>query len=60
MCSQCAVKMGAGPDLKAGITVIKGICEYCKVPIQQYLIPWVDFNWPKDKKLDSIAKANRD
>jgi hypothetical protein len=59
MCGTCAIKMGA--DDNTGVcTVIKGVCQYCKNPIEQFLIPWVDFDWPKEPNVNRIAKATRD
>ncbi len=60
MCGDCGIKMGGKLDEDRAITVIIGICKYCEVPIKQTLIPWVDFNWPKDLKTDRAAKINRD
>ena len=59
MCAACA--KDAGGVMKAGhvCTVSHGICEYCGAP-GVTLIPWVDFNWPDDAKIDKIAKNNRD
>lgn len=59
MCNSCAIKMGGIMPEDTVCTVSEGTCEYCKRP-DQILVPWVDFNWPKDKKTDTKAKMNRD
>jgi hypothetical protein len=57
-CQPCSEKMG-GKLSEGCITVWSGECPVCKeFPVT--LIPWVDFNWPKDIKTDKIAKLNRD
>ena len=40
-------------------TVMNGQCKYCKIK-SITIIPWVDFNWPKDLRTTTIAKMNRD
>lgn len=60
MCEDCGIEKGGNLDGAIGITVISGICKYCELPIEQMLIPWVDFNWPKDKQSDRVAKVTRD
>lgn len=59
LCGECAALKG-GVFPKGHIcTVMIGKCFYCDRK-KVTLIPWVDFNWPKDKKNDKIAKGNRD
>lgn len=59
MCVDCAkAKGGELPDNACG-TVTIGDCKYCKKP-KLILWPWVDFDWPNDKKLNLKAKMNRD
>jgi hypothetical protein len=60
MCEDCGKEKGGNLDGVGCITVIKGICKYCEWPQEQVLIPWIDFNWPKDKATDKFAKLNRD
>ena len=59
MCNQCAEKMGGIFPKGHVCTVMKGTCLYCDNK-DQVLIPWVDFNWPKDNEIDVYAKAGRD
>jgi hypothetical protein len=51
ICESCAFKRGAewGKDGGIGITVVRGICKYCK---QEHLtlIPLSDFEWPEYKR----------
>lgn len=59
LCSECARdKGGVFPEGHA-CTVMSGKCPYCDKE-NVTLIPWVDFDFPKDKKLDKKAKGNRD
>jgi hypothetical protein len=60
LCADCAKKQGGELKDAMGITVLHGICKYCELPIEQMLIPWCDFNWPKEKSIDAAAKAGRD
>jgi hypothetical protein len=58
LCQSCAEAMG-GVLPEGACTVMRGECRYCKID-GVTLIPWVDFNWPKDKQADAIAKVTRD
>lgn len=59
ICEVCAREKGGNLKDADGCTVHAGECGYCKRK-DVVLIPWVDFNWPKDKQKDRFAKANRD
>ena len=59
MCQKCANEMGGYMEEGHCCTVTQGVCEYCGLN-HQFLVPWVDFNWPKKPQVDKIAKANRD
>lgn len=59
LCEPCAESKGGIFPAGHTCTVMLGKCPYCKKK-QCTLIPWVDFNWPKDKVKDKTAKANRD
>ena len=59
MCGECAVKMGGVFPEGHCCTVTIDTCPYCKTE-NVTCIPYVDFDWPKDKKLNKHAKANRD
>jgi hypothetical protein len=58
-CGDCLT--AAGGVFPAGhiCTVSAGDCPICGA-INVTLIPWVDFNFPKDAKNNYIAKRNRD
>ena len=58
ICSECAAENGGTwPDGHC-CTVTEGKCKYCGE--EGTIIPWVDFDWPKDKEIDAIAKRRRD
>lgn len=59
MCFECADKMGGIFPEGHVCTVTEGECPYCHDK-NVTLVPWVDFNWPKDKKKDKTAKVSRD
>lgn len=59
LCSECAESKGGVFPEGHCCTCIVGECPYCKAK-DIMLIPWVDFNWPKDVANDRIAKNNRD
>lgn len=59
MCSPCAKKMGGVFPNGHVCTVMEGVCKYCN-EARVTLVPWVDFNWPKDNTHDSVAKVTRD
>ena len=59
LCWACAdIRGGVFPEGHV-CTVKQGTCPYCKTE-ETTLIPWVDFDFPKDKKKDAVAKGNRD
>jgi hypothetical protein len=64
MCEHCAFLKGGEFPGGHTCTATYGECEYCKErghpKKQQILVPWVDFNWPKDKAADRAAKTGRD
>lgn len=57
-CKACHEKDGGVADDLGACTMILKECPDCG--IKQCLIPWVDFNWPKDGKKDLEAKVGRD
>ena len=58
-CENCNKEAG-GVFPKGHIcTVSLGDCELCGAK-NVTLIPWVDFNFPKNKQVDSVAKKVRD
>lgn len=59
LCAQCAEEKGGVMEDDRGITVCAGDCPYCGDK-NVALIPWVDYNWPKDRDLNTRAKTNRD
>lgn len=59
MCLDCAKAKG-GVETEGCCTVIRGTCEYCELPIEQTLIPWVDFDWPADNNATKRARLARD
>lgn len=58
-CDACLQAAGGKPIPGHIFTVSEGTCEVCGAK-DVTLIPWVDFSYPKDKKINTIAKANRD
>jgi len=58
LCHSCATEQGGVWPENHCCTVIHGKCPYCGK--EDTIIPYVDFNWPKDKETDKIAKQNRD
>lgn len=58
-CQTCSENMGGKLPEICHITVWSGECPVCKES-NVTLIPWVDFNWPKDLESDEIAKLSRD
>ena len=59
-CDDCNKKQGGvTPKEEKCITVSIGTCPYCKRE-NQTLIPWVDYDWPKDIALTAHARAQRD
>lgn len=59
MCMKCAKKMGGVFPKGHVCTAISSECPYCSDE-NVTCVPWVDFNWPKDKKTDLKAKVSRD
>lgn len=59
LCGKCAIKKGGIFPKGHVCTAIQGQCLYCKKK-EVTLIPWVDFNWPKNNKKNIRAKINRD
>jgi hypothetical protein len=59
MCQKCANKAGGVFPKGHVCTVTHGQCKYCSTK-DVTLIPWVDFDWPKEKVKDSAAKRGRD
>lgn len=57
-CARCWEARGGVFPEGHTCTMTHGECPYCKLPAT--LIPWVDFNWPKDKSNDRKAKVLRD
>lgn len=45
ICEPCAIKKGGDLSGAMGITVIRGICSWCKAPKVQMIIPIRDFKW---------------
>lgn len=59
LCFQCAdSKGGVWPDGHCA-TIMHGTCEYCGDK-NVTICPWVDFDWPMLKKINMVAKGNRD
>lgn len=59
-CHDCNIKQGGvTPKNQMAVTCSMGTCPYCKRK-EQTLIPWVDYDWPKDKTLTAHARAQRD
>lgn len=59
MCNACGEKKGGKVPIGHVFTAMEGTCSWCgdkKVT----LIPWVDFNWPKDKRKNIEANYGRD
>lgn len=56
-CADCLSRAG-GKDTGGVGTVMMGECKHCELPAT--LIPWVDYDWPKDKTSDRVAKVSRD
>lgn len=59
LCAKCAEKKGGVFPEGHVCTCSSGECPYCKTK-GVTLIPYVDFNWPKDPKLDRHSRINRD
>lgn len=59
MCMSCGMDMGGVFPEDHTCTVTRGACPYCKAE-KVTLIPWVDFDWPKDESLSRAAKMGRD
>lgn len=59
MCWACAEAKGGVWPKGHCATAHQGTCEYCGTK-GTTLIPYVDFNWPKDPDTDKVAKRNRD
>ena len=59
LCGDCAKKKGGVWPKGHVATSILGKCPYCKKE-DESLVPYVDYNWPKDKKRDKISKLGRD
>lgn len=60
LCSTCATENGGVfPDGHV-CTVISGKCSVCNSGVETTLIPWVDFDWPKSREEDAVAKIARD
>lgn len=62
ICAVCALdRGGVFPDGHV-CTVVRDKCKYCKgkKQLSNVVIPWVDFDWPKDKILTKIARSGRD
>lgn len=57
-CQECTEAAGGIFPEDHVCTVTYGECPVCGV--SSTLIPWVDFDWPKDKANDKKAKLNRD
>lgn len=58
MCNDCAVKKGGIYPEGHVCTMTFGECPYCKRT--RTLIPWCDFNWPKDRDRNQEAIYGRD
>jgi hypothetical protein len=58
-CDQCMKKAGGIYPEGHICTVTYGTCAICQKK-DQTLIPWVDYNWPKDKSVDWVARGSRD
>lgn len=57
-CSDCAEKAGGVWQKGHVCTVKSGKCPHCAK--EGTLIPWCDFNWKNDKRMDAVAKVSRD
>ena len=65
ICQACAKEQGAEiPEGGIrGATGIDGTCEYCaggQQKMGEMLLPWVDYDWPKEYKVNRAAKLLRD
>jgi len=59
LCDDCATARGGIWPKGHVCTVTQGDCKYCGMK-NAILIPWVDYNWPRDKQADLKAKVTRD
>lgn len=57
-CRICTEAAGGKLPKNHICTVMLGKCPLCK--LKSTLIPYVDFDWPKNPKADRHAKYNRD
>lgn len=58
-CKECFESMGGKFPEGHVCTMTMGKCKYCGID-NLTLIPWVDFDWPKDRQTDLISKVVRD
>lgn len=60
LCDTCAHEKGGVWPAQHVATGTTGDCKYCGLK-NTSLMPWVDYNWPKeDKRTNFIAAVNRD
>lgn len=60
ICCACAKSLGGIPSMGVS-TAIRESCKYCNGENQlknEYLLPWVDFEWPGEA--GEFAMASRD
>jgi len=62
ICDACAKEKGGVWPKGHQATAMEDICPYCRgiKQLTVHIMPWVDFNWPKDIDSDVTAKMNRD
>lgn len=62
ICHECALRRGG--VLSPGVATAAEVeCKYCNGDNQkpkEMLLPWIDYDWPEDRKADYTAKASRD
>lgn len=59
-CAKCMKKAGGVMSDGAGCTMIMGLCKVCGFKDEVPMAPWVDYNWPEDRRADIVAKVTRD
>lgn len=58
LCGECAERFGGRWPRGHRATFYSGECPICKE--SKCLASWDDWNWPKAKKVDKVAKAIRE